>query len=225
MLEAIVLAGGKGLRLKGHTEVPKPFLIIRGQATLFDAQIEWLVGHGFEHIIVAISRENFKYLRRNYSRYLNIALMDFSIEEEYLGTAGALKKALYYVEEPKFYVFNVDDVVFYDPRLLFKEAKNYNAILVKKAKLPFGTVEVDKYNRVVKFEEKPEINKLVSCGHYVFRKDLIEDILEERGDLERTLLNTLAEQKLLFAYELKDKWFSLNTYKDLKKIRKELGLK
>jgi len=224
MKEAVILAGGKGLRLKGHTEVPKPFLIIRGNATLLDAQIEWLVGHGFEHIILAISRPNFKYLRKNYSRYLNIPMIDFSIEESFLGTGGGLKRALEFVEENQFYTMNVDDVVFFDPRKLYAASRGLNAILIKKATLPYGVVEFNKNRLVTNFMEKPELDKYVSCGHYVFRKDLIENLLPDEGDLEQTLLKKLAFHKMLYVHELKGKWITINTMKDLIQAKKELGI-
>jgi len=222
MKEAVVLTGGKGLRLRGHTEVPKPFLIIKDEETLLDSQISWLLGHGFEHIILAISRPNFRYLRKNYSRYLNIPLIDFSIEEEQLGTGAGLKKALELVEEKQFYCMNIDDVVFYNPEDLFKSSKGLNAILIKKAQLPFGVVKFDKNRLVTGFEEKPMLDKYISVGHYVFRTDLIEEVLPDEGDLERTLLGTLARDRVLFAHILTGKWITINTYKDLIKARREI---
>jgi len=221
MNEAIVLCGGKGLRLRGHVEVPKPFLVIKNEETLLDAQIKWLFAHGFEHIILAISRENFRYLRKNYSSYLNIPAIDFSIEEEHVGTAGALNLALEFVEEASFYCFNIDDVTYYDPRELLVFAKKSNAILVKRARLPFGVVKFNKQSFVTSFEEKPKIPYYVSCGHYVFQRKLIKDILPLEGDLERTLLKELAQMRTLKAYPLVGKWITINTYKDLVNARKE----
>jgi len=223
MKEAIILTGGKGLRLRGHTEVPKPFLIIRNEETLLDSQISWLVGHGFEHIILAISRPNFRYLRKNYTRYLNVPFIDFSIEEEQLGTGAGLKQALEYVEEKQFYCFNVDDVCFYNPDELYKASKGLNAILIKKARLPFGTVEFDNRSKMVTgFVEKPILDKYISVGHYVFRTDIIEGFLPEEGDLERTLLQSLTVNKSLYVHVLTGKWITINTYKDLLKAKMEL---
>ncbi len=221
MNEAIVLAGGRGLRLKGHVEVPKPFLVIKNDETLLDAQIKWLFAHDFEHIILAISRENFRYLRKNYSSYLNIPAIDFSIEEEQAGTAVGLKKALEFVETSRVYCFNIDDVVFYDPRELLTFAKKTNAILVKRARLPFGVVKFDKKNFVTSFEEKPQVPYYVSCGHYVFQMRFVKDNLPLEGDLERTLLMDLAKMRVLKAYPLVGKWITINTYKDLVNARKE----
>lgn len=224
MNEAVVLAGGKGLRLKGQIEVPKPFLIVDTNTgeTLLDSQIKWLVAYGFEHIILALSRENFRYMRVNYPAYLNIPYIDTSIEEDFLGTGGALKKAFDLIEEERFYCCNVDDVCFYDPNELLHFKPKKNVILVKQARLPFGAVEFEKDFKVTSFREKPMIDKFVSCGHYVFEKSKIEDLLPDSGDLERTLLVDLVSRGELYAYILKGEWITINTYKELLEARERL---
>lgn len=221
MKECVILAGGKGLRLKGQTDIPKPFLVLDGETgeTLLEAQLKWLIAYDFEHVILALSRPNFKYMRTNYSKFLNVPNIDISIEEEELGTGGGLKKALELVEENNFYCFNIDDVVDYNPEELFSAQHSQNAILIKQARLPFGAVEFDKDMKVTSFVEKPLIDKYVSCGHYAFNKKIIEDLLPDVGDLEKTLLRDLAKLGLLYAYILKGEWITINTMKDLLEAR------
>lgn len=221
MKEAVILAGGKGLRLKGQTEVPKPFLVIKPETgeTLLEAQLKWLVAYDYEHVILAMSRENFKYMRVNYAKFLNVPSIDTSIEEESLGTGGGLKRALELVEEPDFYCFNLDDVAFYDPAELHNAQCKQNVVLIKQATLPFGAVEFDQEMQVTNFIEKPMIDKFVSCGHYVFNRKIIEELLPDYGDLEQTLLRDLARLGRLYAYSLKGRWITINTYKDLIEAR------
>jgi len=221
MKEAIVLAGGKGLRLKGQIDVPKPFLIVHPETgeTLLEAQLKWLTAYDFEHVIVAISRENFKFMRVNYAKLLNIPWLDTSIEEEQLGTGGGLKKALDLVEESDFYCMNLDDVCFFDPTELFNAQRGLNAILIQQAKLPFGAVQIGEDMKVIDFIEKPLIDKFVSCGHYAFNRKQIEPYLPDEGDLEMTLLRALAKNNLLYAHILKGKWITINTYKELLEAR------
>lgn len=220
MLEAVIFAGGRGLRLKGFTDIPKPFLVVNQETgeTLLDAQLNWLWGHGFEHVILTFSRPTFKYARLNYPQLLNLAAVDITIEEEPLGTAGALKKALPFIEEELFYCFNVDDVVDYDPREMMSITHGKNMLLIQKAVLPFGLVKLAPDMRVIAFEEKPRIDAYVSCGHYVFNKRLITELLPDEGDIEKTLLRDLAKLGLLYAYELKGKWITINTMKDLLQV-------
>jgi len=226
MKECIILAGGKGLRLRGQVDVPKPFLVVKEETgeTLLDSQLKWLLAYDFEHIILALSRENFKYLRSNYSKFLNIPSIDPSVEEENLGTGGAIKLALDLVEEDHFYCFNIDDVAFYNPDELILSAKSNNAILIKQAELPFSVVEFDKDFRVTNYMEKPPIEKYVSTGHYYFNKKQIEPHLPEIGDLERTLLRDMARLRLLNAHVLKGRWITINTMKELLVARSHMTL-
>lgn len=219
MLEVVILAGGRGLRLKGNTEIPKPFLIIKEPETILDCQVNWLVGHGFEHIILAISRSTFKYLRLHYSHYLNEPRIDISIEEEFIGTGGALRNALDFIESPKFYLMNVDDVCYYDPNLLFTASKGLNSILVQKAILPFGTVKFDSTMKVKSFEEKPQVDFYVSCGHYVLERKDLNSILPYEGGLEQKVLPNLAKKGSLYAYVLNNKWITINDFKQLLEAR------
>ena len=222
----MILAGGKGLRLKGQTEVPKPFLIVKEETgeTILEAQLKWLVAYNYEHVILAMSRQNFKYMRLNYTKFLNVPSIDISIEEESLGSGGGLKKALELVEEPNFYCFNVDDVAFYNPEELYLAQRTHNVILIKKATLPFGAVSFDQDMKVTSFVEKPVIDKFVNCGHYVFNKKAIEDLLPDNGDLELTLLRDLAKLGVLYAFILKGKWITINTYKELLQARSHMSL-
>lgn len=226
MREAVILAGGKGLRLKGQTEIPKPFLVIKKETgeTLLEAQLKWLVAYDFEHIILAMSRENFKFMRNNYIKFLNDSAIDVSIEEENLGTAGGLKKTWDLIEEPNFYCFNVDDVAFYPPTELYEAQKLKNVILVKQAILPFGAVKFTEKMSVYSFEEKPQLDKFVSCGHYVFSKEQIKDLLPDEGDLEQTLLKDLASLGKLNAYILKGKWVTINNYKELIEAQRRMTI-
>ena len=73
--------------------------------------------------------------------------------------------------------------------------------------------------KVTNFIEKPVIDKFVSCGHYVFNRKLIEELLPDVGDLEQTLLKDLAKMGLLYAHVLKGRWITINTYKELIEAR------
>jgi NDP-sugar pyrophosphorylase family protein len=225
MREAVIIAGGKGLRLKGQIDVPKPFLVINEDTgeTLIERQFRWLAAYNFEHIVMATSRDTFKYLRANYSKFLNEPWLDVSIEEENLGTGGGLRKALEFAEEPYFYCFNVDDIAFYSPEELYAMKNPHNVLLIQQARLPFGEVKVD-MGRVVSFEEKPQIDKYISVGHYLFNKEEILPSLPEVGDLEKTLLVDVAQRGLLFSHILKGTWITVNTYKDLLEARKHMKL-
>lgn len=210
MKEAIILAGGEGRRLKPHIRVPKP-LVKLNSTTLIDFQISWLRKWGIERIIIP-SKTKFKTKSK----------VIFVKEKERLGTGGAVKLALSKVEGKRVYVFNCDDIVFYDPNLLWKEAYLGGAILVTRPKSNFGKVVFDNAGNILRFEEKPILPWYVSCGHYVLKTEVIKNYFPDKGNLELNTFQRLADKKLLRGYEYSGLWLTINTKKDLDRAREFL---
>ncbi|MCW4034950.1 MAG: sugar phosphate nucleotidyltransferase [Candidatus Bathyarchaeota archaeon] len=207
MREAIILAGGEGWRLKPATWVPKPLLKIN-KRTLIDHQIEWLRSHGFENIIVASNRSDITKLSVNYS-----------LEEENLGTGGATKKAFEQVKGKVAYVMNVDDLVFYDPNELFDYAGKGAGLLLSKPQIPFGKVTLANGIDVIRFQQRMTLDFYVSAGHYVFKRNVVESMFPDNGDFEFTAMQRLADKKMLQGYTYHGMWFTLNTMNDLHNVR------
>jgi len=207
-LEAIILCGGSGWRLKPHTWTPKPKLKINNQETLISHQINWLRKHGIERIILATNSPNLTEDKD----------VIYSIEERKLGTGGAIKKALKHIQTNQVYVMNVDDIVFYDPKQLYQYSDKGAAILMAKPTLPFGRIKTSS-NYIVKFEQKPKLDFYVSAGHYVFKKSIIERFFPDQGDMENTALQMLAEKRMLKGFPYDGVWLTVNTMKDLIKVR------
>ena len=210
--EAIILCGGEGWRLKPDTWTPKPLLKISADETLVDRQIRWLLEHGFSNIVLASNRSFPE------SAYFNSPVVQTSLEKKKLGTGGAIKKAATLINADQFYAMNVDDIVFYDPRKLFEYAGRGAAILVAQPLLRFGKITMRK-DMVVRFEHRPTLGIWVSAGHYVFSKKLVEEHFPDIGDYERETMQEIASNKRLKGLKYKGDWLTVNTMKDLMKIR------
>ena len=208
MREAIILAGGEGWRLKPSTWVPKPLLQIN-KKTLIDHQIDWLRSHDFDNIIVASNRTD-----------LTKESVTYSPEEDSLGTGGATKKAFEHVKGKVAYVMNVDDLVFYDPIELFDYAGKGAGILLAKPQIPFGKVTLANGIDVIRFQHRETLDFYVSTGHYVFKKSVVEKIFPDKGNLEFTAMQRLADKKMLQGYTYHGMWFTLNTMKELLDVRR-----
>jgi len=206
-MDAIILCGGSSWRLKPDVWVPKPKLRINGE-TLVSHQINWLKKHGINRIILAT----------NNPALSTDPSVIYSMEEKKLGTGGAVTKAIEKVVDKKVYVMNVDDIVFYDPKELFKYANKGAAILMAKPKLPFGKI-LTSNTHVIRFEQKPQLDFYVNAGHYVFQKSVIEEYFPEKGDMELQTLQILADKRMLKGYEYKGLWLTINTMKDLLAVR------
>jgi len=212
-MDAIILCGGSCWRLKPNIWVPKPKLKINDE-TLISNQVKWLKKHGINRIILATNNPNL----------IKDPTVTYSIEEKKLGTGGAIKKAIEQVKGRRVYVMNVDDIVFYDPKELYNYANKGAAILMARPQLPFGRIHTSN-THVISFEQKPQLDFYVNAGHYVFRKSLVEKLFPEKGDMEASTLQMLADKKLLRGYAYEGLWLTINTMKDLFAVREYFGTK
>lgn len=210
MKECIILAGGLGKRLKPKIKVSKPLIKLNG-TTLIDRQIKWLNKNGFDRIIIPSKIFNFTKLPVVWVQ-----------ERKKLGTGGAVKLALQEVKGKRVYVMNCDDIVFYDPKMLWKEAHLGASILVTKLRSPYGIIDLDSAGNVLRFREKPELPYNISLGHYCFKTSVIKKYFPDKGDLELNLLQRLADKQILRALEYNEKWLTVNTLKQLEEAKRYL---
>ena len=221
MPEAIILAGGDSMRMRPEWKWSKALLMF-GRYPLLDIQIFWLQEHGFDHIVVATDE-------RTYRLWSIISKatgdIDVSLEWKKLGTSGAVLRAGDYISDRKVYVMNVDDILRqYSPMELYNSLERGGIVALHKPKIGYGLARV-KNGLVTRFQEKPTIKYWVSCGHYVFRRDIIRDYFTLEGDLEREVLPVLAKERQLQGYKVRTPWITINTYKDYLETIKTLRFK
>jgi len=209
-LEAIILAGGQSLRMRPEWKWSKALLMF-GKYPLLDMQIFWLQSHGFDHIVIATDEKTYKIWSLISKTSGDI---DVSLEWKKLGTSGAVLRAADYVSDRKVYVMNVDDILIqYRPGELYNSLERGGIVALHKPKIGYGLARV-KNGLITRFQEKPTIKYWVSCGHYVFKREVIRDYFSLEGDLEREVLPILAREKQLQGYKIKTPWITINTYKD-----------
>lgn len=215
---AIILAGGKGERLRPLTnDRPKVMVEVAGQPILF-WQIDWLKSHGIKKFILTVSymHEVIQDFLGNGSKF-GIEV-DYSIEETPLGRGGAIKKALgsKLVEGARnIVVANGDIITKFDLSKMIQDHLDQQA-LVTLLLTPYlsrwGVVKVDESDHVTGFEEKPELPYWINGGIYVFNKG-IEPILPEVGDHETETFPQIDKAKFL-GFKDKSFWRAVDVIKD-----------
>jgi len=216
--EAIVLSGGEGWRLKPDTWTPKPLLEIKERNTLLDVQVHWLLKHKFDNIILASNRSFSE------SSIFTNKKVHPCIEKTKLGTGGAVYRASSLIDSDIFYVMNIDDIVFYDPRKLYDKATSGASMLLAKPQLPFGKVSTQE-DLITTFEQHPHVDIWVNAGHYVFTKDIVKKYFPVEGDFELKTMQMIAQVKYLKGLKYDGDRLTLNTIKDLIRIREYFTLK
>ncbi|WP_421919697.1 nucleotidyltransferase family protein [Marinifilum sp.] len=158
-MEAIVLAGGFGTRLKELVnDLPKPMADINGKPFL-EYLLTWLSRNGVDHTILAVGYKADTIEKHFGNEFMGMKL-NYSHEFEPLGTGGAIKKAFIKLKnrnKPAFIVngdtfFDVDLKQFYD---FHHQNKSQFSIVVKKMFNfdRYGSVEIED-NKISKFKEK-----------------------------------------------------------------------
>jgi D-glycero-alpha-D-manno-heptose 1-phosphate guanylyltransferase len=180
-MEAIVLAGGLGTRLRPViTGVPKPMAPVAGRPFL-DYILYYLKQQGVRRVVLAVGYK-WEVIRDYYAGNNSFGLeLDFSIEEEPLGTGGAIFKAAENIIDDRFFVIN-GDTSFNVPLKEFAEFYTANGAEITLALKTvnnagrYGTVECTENGRVVSFLEKGQSGKPASAingGVYLMQKALV----------------------------------------------------
>lgn len=179
---AVILAGGKGTRLRPYTVVfPKPLMPI-GDYPILEVIIRQLVQNSFTHITIAVNHQADLIKTFFGDGYKWGIKIDYSLEDKPLSTMAPLK--LIKDLPDNFLVMNGDVLTdlnygeFYEYHI-----KNENIFTIssytREIKSEFGVLELDNQNNLVGFKEKPIERYNVSMGIYMVSKRAIEFIPED----------------------------------------------
>ena len=226
-MEAIILAGGKGTRLRSVvSDIPKPMAPIGGKPFL-SYILKYLKRWGISHIILSVGYkyEAIKdYFGDNYDG-INIS---YCIEEYPLGTGGAIKKALSMANEDNVFIINGDTYFDADMNDLFDyhiKKKSDLTIAIKPIEKceRYGSVLVED-GRITGFTEKEYREKaFINAGVYIIKKSLLDNfILDEKFSIEDDFFSRYYKELNFFA-QIQDKYFiDIGIPEDYEQAQKEL---
>jgi len=221
-MKAIILAGGRGKRLRPITDyVPKP-LIPLNNIPIIEWQIRYLRKYGVKEIIICTGYK--AEMIRNYlemKKNLGVKIK-FSVEKTPLGTGGAIKQAGVSIKDKSFFVINGDIITNINLKQL---AKKSNSIASIELKTKFGIMETEN-DRITKFEEKKKISDLwMNAGIYHLEKEVLKD-LPKIGDIEKTVFPDYAKKGKLMTVKFRNVlWYSIDSFKDMEECSLELDKK
>jgi mannose-1-phosphate guanylyltransferase len=225
-MKAVILAGGLGKRLRPLTdERPKPMIEVLN-IPIIEWQIKWFKKYGIDEIIICVG-----YLKELIMNYIGSGRrfgvkVGYVVEEEPLGTGGALKNSeslLNSSMQNGFFLINGDVLTNLDPTRLNNGQSAALALVPLRS--PFGVVELDKNLDVLGFVEKPQIkDRWINAGIYFFTNEVFK-YLPENGNIEVTALPIMAKEKKLKAIRYENSfWRSIDSHKDIEEAGKELQL-
>ena len=188
-MEAIILAGGFGTRLKQVVkDVPKPMAPINDTPFL-EYILDWLNSHKINHVIIAVGYKKEIIIDYFKDSYKNIQIQ-YSIEDTPLFTGGAIKKALTKCNDKNIFIINGDTYFNVDLEKMYKfhlEKNSDFTIAVKQMQKfdRYGTVNT-KEDKVIGFSEKKYHEEgYINGGIYIFKKNLLNEVEKKAFSLEQ----------------------------------------
>ncbi|MCL4398969.1 sugar phosphate nucleotidyltransferase [Candidatus Parvarchaeota archaeon] len=211
-LSAVVLAGGKGTRLRPLTyEVPKSMIPVKGKPIL-EYIIQRLKDAGISNIMISIG-----YLGEKIQKYFGDGSafgvkIKYLGEETPLGTGGALKRFQYLFHDT-IVVVNGDNLFDFDISQIYafhraEKASATIAVVNSNDTSSFGVVEMNG-NKIISFVEKPsgeQNSHLVNAGVYVLNPSVLS-LLPEGVSNTSELFQKLAAKNMLTGFVCSGKWF------------------
>ncbi|GKS67582.1 nucleotidyltransferase [Nitrosarchaeum sp.] len=221
-MHAIILAGGRGKRLRPITDYVPKSLVSLNNIPIIEWQILYLKKFGVKEITICTGYktemiENFLAVKNN----LGIKIK-FSVEKTPLGTGGAIKQAGLSIKDKSFLVLNGDIITDID---LSKLVTKQNSIASIELKTKFGVMEIED-DMVTQFKEKKEIpNMWMNAGIYHLQKETLQD-LPNKGDIEKTVFPDYAKKGKLTTTKFKNvMWYSIDSFKDIEECSLEINKK
>ena len=228
-VKAIILAGGKGRRLKPFTYVlPKPLVPV-GEKPILEILLNQLKGYGIKDIVLCVNHMA-ELIRSYFGNGKKFGInIEYSVEDKELGTVGPLKLIKELPEN--FLVMNGDLLTDMD----FMDFFNFH---LKKGKLlsvstytrvvniDFGVIKTEN-NKIYDFIEKPDYTFEVSMGVYGFNKKVLDYVPDnEFFGFDKLMLKLLGMEIDIESYNYRGYWLDIGrpedfeiANEDIKKLR------
>ncbi len=230
MANAVIMAGGKGMRLRPLTiEMPKPLLKLRDGETILDNVLGTLKNSGVNDVIISVNylgEKIVEHVDKNYGE--DSVSINFVNEKKELGTAGSLRLLN---PKPKngFLVMNADLITSMDFRSLcnfHRKGQNHISVCVRRYTntVPYGVVDIDGMTGSVEgIVEKPDYNHFVNAGIYMIEPGMI-DLIPVKGPFDMvTLINRAIKAGYkIGAFPIIEYWRDVGVHSEMEEAKKDI---
>jgi NDP-sugar pyrophosphorylase family protein len=228
-LKAVILAGGRGTRLKPFTTtIPKP-LVPLGDRSILEVLIGRLKSCGITDLVLCVNHMSgliMAYFGDGSAWNVSIT---YSIEEDFLGTVAPIK--LIDDLPDNFLVMNGDLLTDLDFRELYDDHMQNEALLTvatykRDYTIDFGVLEIENGRNVATgFKEKPSYDLNVSMGVYVFNRELLAYVPDEKPfGFDDLMLTLLAKKKEIRVHPYSGYWLDIGRPEDFDRANLDIDM-
>ncbi len=228
---ALILAGGRGVRMKPYTtEIPKSLLPISGKPIL-EHQLDLLRSSDIREVVILIGHLGEK-IRNHIGDGNRLGLRVSYIEQEQreIGTGYALHLATHILRDKSFLMMYGDVLADINIRDFIHHHANSGAIATValtsiKYSSDYGVARL-RGEKITEFMEKPkekeELSRVISGGMFCFEPKIFSQISKRRDStLEKDVFPKLARDNKLNGYPFEGKWFDIGTQEIYERAIKE----
>jgi NDP-sugar pyrophosphorylase family protein len=226
-MKAVIMAGGKGTRLKPYTtSIPKPLVPV-GEKAIIEILLNRLKKNGVDEVFICLN--HFAGMIAAFlgdgSRFgLKI---NYSLEDRPLSTVAPLKLIRDLPED--FLVMNGDLLTDLDFSSLFDYHLKDSALLTvatfsRKTKIDFGVIETDPAtSTAIGFREKPEYKFTVSMGVYAMNRKILDWVPDnEPFGFDHLMLKLLEARQRIAVFPYEGYWLDIGRPEDYEKANEDI---
>lgn len=224
-VNAMVMAGGRGERLRPLTDdTPKPMLPFGGRPVM-EHLVNQISGSGIKKLFITTHYKP-EVIQSHFGNGDKFGLdITYLHEESQLGTGGAL--ADFQDRHNQLLVVNADIVTEVDFRAILSFHREHNAdvtVAVRRheQQVPFGVVEADGW-RITAIKEKPSLPLLINAGIYVLESKILSLVpSNEAYDMPQIINAAEAKGYLVAAFIVHEFWADIGTIEDYNRATAEV---
>lgn len=223
-IDAVLMAGGKGERLRPLTlTTPKPLLLVDNKP-IIDYNIDNLASNGIEHIHVTTNYLA-EQLEEHFLEPLSNGVKVSCVKEpQFLGTIGSVKFITQWHNDTVL-VMNSDLFTNIDLEDFYLHFKKHDADLSVAAvpysvNIPYGIFEIEDDRYISGVKEKPSFHYYANAGIYLMKREVLEMIPDGEFYNATDLLELLVSQKrTVIRFPLAGYWIDIGKPDDFKKVQ------
>ncbi len=221
-IDVVLMAGGKGERLRPLTEkIPKPLLKVGGKS-IIDYNVDTLISYGVENISVTVNYLK-EQIEAHFENERNGVLVQCVREPKYLGTIGSVK-FVQNLQNDTVLVMNSDLFTNINYEDFYLHFVNHDADMSVGAvpysvNVPYGIFELD--NREIKgVREKPTYNYYANAGIYLIKRKLLNLIPDDAFFNATDFIEALIKNgNKVIRFPLTGYWIDIGKHEDYKKAQ------
>lgn len=225
----VIMAGGKGTRLKPYTDIlPKPLIPV-GKKTITEHIMDRFAEYACRDVMMIVNYKK-DFIKAYFKDICTESKITFIEEEEYLGTGGGLRLLLDRLDTT-FFMSNCDILIDADYGKILQYHQTEGNLLTmvcarRRFEIPYGTIQTDAGGRVTKLVEKPGFEHKINTGFYLIEPEFLQKIPEKTAiHITDVIDRCIKEGEKVGTFLIDDDcWMDMGQLDELEKMKAKLGV-